>query len=337
VARRVVSPHDHAHREPGTAAGRHLGRLAWTLALTASFVVVEVVGGLWTGSLALLADAGHMLADVGGLVLSLLAVWFARRPPSPRNTYGYLRLEILAALANGVVLLVVAGVILYEAYRRFLAPVEILTGPMLVIAVVGLAVNVIGILLLRAGSRESLNVQSAYLEVLSDALGSAAVILAAVVIGATGAAWVDPAASAAIGLFILPRTWRLLGLAVHVLLEGVPPHLDLREIERAISGSHGVRAVHDLHVWTVTSGREALSAHVRVDDLADGRHVLGDLQHLLRERFGIEHVTIQLEADEPLLQIGGASSARGDPADLRSGRSTVTPEAARETEGPGPA
>jgi cobalt-zinc-cadmium efflux system protein len=331
-----VSPHDHAHREVGTAAGRHLGRLAWTLALTASFVVVEVVGGLWTGSLALLADAGHMLADVGGLMLSLLAVWFARRPPSPRNTYGYLRLEILAALANGVVLLVVAGAILLEAYRRLHEPVAILTGPMLAIAVVGLGVNLIGILLLRAGSKESLNIRGAYLEVLSDALGSAAVILAAVVIRATGATWVDPVASAAIGLFILPRTWRLLGQAVHVLLEGVPPHLDLREIERAIRGSHGVRAVHDLHVWAVTSGREALSAHVHVDDLADGRHVLGDLQQLLRERFGIEHVTIQLEADEPLLQIGGV------PATPRSGpnpddrRSTARPRPTAEDERPGP-
>ena len=330
-----MAPHDHAPWKPGTAAGRHLGRLAWTLALTASFVLVEVVGGLWTGSLALLADAGHMLADVGGLSLSLLAVWFARRPPSLRNTYGYLRLEILAALANGVVLLVVAGAILVEAYRRLQAPVEILTGPMLAIALVGLGVNVIGIALLRRGASESLNVRGAYLEVLADALGSTAVILAALAIRATRATWIDPAASAAIGLFILPRTWGLLGQAVHVLLEGVPPHLDLREIETAIRASHGVRAVHDLHVWTVTSGREALSAHVHVDDLTDGRHVLGDLQQLLRERFGIEHATIQLEADEPLLQIGGAAPPGAADA-RRPGTSGTRPGDSAAGHEPGP-
>jgi len=312
----LVSPHAHGTHEPGTAAGRHLGRLTWTLALTATFLFVEVVGGLWTGSLALLADAGHMLTDVGGLMLSLLAVWFARRPPSPRNTYGYLRMEILAALANGVVLFVVAGAILYEAYQRLWAPPEILTGPMLAIAAVGLGANVVGIVLLRGGSAESLNVRGAYLEVLSDALGSVAVILAALIIRATGATWVDPAASAAIGLFILPRTWGLLRQAVHILLEGVPPHLDLREIESAMREAHGVRAVHDLHVWTLTSGTEAMSAHVVVDDLADGRHILGDLQLLLRERFGIEHTTIQLETDRsPVLQIGRTGDA--GPAEYR--------------------
>jgi cobalt-zinc-cadmium efflux system protein len=274
--------------------------------------VVEVAGGLWTGSLALLADAGHMLADVGGLLLSLLAAWFARRPPSPRNTYGYLRMEILAALVNGVVLFVVAGAILYEAYRRWEAPRDILTGPMLGIAAIGLGANLLGLLLLRRGARESLNVRAAYLEVLSDALGSLVVILAAIVIGLTGATWVDAAASAAIGLVILPRTWGLMRQAVRILMEGAPPHLDLRDLEQAMRASHGVRAVHDLHVWTVTSGREALSAHVRVEDLADGRHVLGDLQRLLRDRFGIEHVTVQLESDEPLLQIGRAPTGPGE-------------------------
>jgi cobalt-zinc-cadmium efflux system protein len=309
-----VAPHLHGPQPPGTAAGRHRGRLAWTLALTATFLVVEAAGGLWTGSLALLADAGHMLADVGGLLLSLLAIRFASRPPSPRNTYGWVRMEILAALANGVALLAVAGAILWEAWRRLHAPPDVLTAPMLAIAAAGLAVNLGGLALLRRGSAESLTVRGAYLEVMSDAVGSAAVIAAALVIRATGAAWVDPAASVAIGLFILPRTWGLLRQAVHVLLEGVPPHLDLREIETAMRESHGVRAVHDLHVWTLTSGREALSAHVHVDDLSDGRHVLGDLQQLLLDRFSIEHVTIQLESDAPLLQIGtGPAPPRGGP------------------------
>jgi cobalt-zinc-cadmium efflux system protein len=309
--------HDHGAHGRGTAASRHLGRLAWTLALTATFLVAEVIGGLWTGSLALLADAGHMLTDVGGLILSLLAVWFARRPPSASNTYGYYRMEILAALANGLVLFAVAAVILYEAYRRIWAPPAILAGPMLVIAIIGLGVNLGGMWLLHGGAHESLNIRGAYLEVLGDALASVGVILAAVIIQTTGFRLADPIMSAAIGVFILPRTWGLIRQAIHVLMEGVPPHLDPLTIERAMQASHGVRAVHDLHVWTLTSGRDALSAHVRVDDLGDGRHVLGDLQQILHDRFGIEHVTIQLESDEPLLQIGPAP-AGGD--DSRPGR-----------------
>jgi cobalt-zinc-cadmium efflux system protein len=300
---------EHAfHRS--TAAGRHFGRLVAALALTAGFLVVEIVGGLWTGSLALLADAGHMLTDVGGLVLALLAVWFARRPPTPANTYGYFRLEILAALANGAVLFGVAGVILYEAYRRVWAPPEVLAGPMLVIAGLGLGVNLAAMWLLRGGAEESLNLRGAYLEVLGDALGSVGVLLAAIVIQTTGFLLADPLVSAGIGLFILPRTWGLMRQAVHILMEGVPAHLDLRDIEAAMRGAHGVRAVHDLHVWTLTSGKDALSAHVLVEDLADGQHVLGDLQRLLAERFGIEHATLQLETDRsPLFQI--TQPARG--------------------------
>jgi cobalt-zinc-cadmium efflux system protein len=293
-----------AHAHAATATGLHFTRLVWALLLTSAFLVVEVVGGIWTGSLALLADAGHMLADVGGLVLSLLAVWFARRPPTAANTYGYYRMEILAALANGVVLFGVAAVVLYEAYRRIWAPPEVLPGPMLLIAVVGLSVNLAGMWLLHGGAQESLNVRGAYLEVASDALSSIGVIVAAVVIRTTGLALVDPLVSAGIGLFIVPRTWGLLRQAIHILMEGVPPHLDPREIEAAMQTEHGVRAVHDLHIWTLTSGREALSAHVLVEDLSDGQHVLGDLQTLLRQRFGIEHVTIQLESDRsPLIQV----------------------------------
>lgn len=307
-----------SYRKAPTATGRQTGRLIWALGLTASFLAVEVAGGLWTGSLALLADAGHMLTDVGGLSLSLLAVWFARKPPTPAHTYGYFRMEILAALANGVVLFGVAGLILWEAYRRLWAPPEILAGPMLVIAILGLGVNLLGMWLLHRGAGESLNLRGAYLELLSDALGSLGVILAAVIIQTTGFLLADPIISAAIGLFILPRTWGLLRQAVHILLEGVPPHLDLGEIEAAMLGAHGVRAVHDLHVWTLTSGKEAMSAHVLVEDLADGQHVLGDLQQLLRDRFGIEHVTIQLESERsPLLQIRHGpedSSPRGRPA-----------------------
>jgi cobalt-zinc-cadmium efflux system protein len=293
-------------RTRGSAASRHTGRLMWTLALTGGFMVVEVIGGLWTGSLALLADAGHMLTDVGGLSMSLLAVWFAQRPPTAVNTYGYFRTEILAALANGVILFFVAGYILYEAVRRMWAPPEILSGPMLIIALCGLAVNVVGMGLLHSGSRESLNLRGAYLEVVSDALGSIAVIAAAAAIQATGVDVIDPIVSAAIGLFILPRTWGLVRQALHILMEGVPPHLDLGEIDAAMASVRGVRAVHDLHVWTLTSGKDAMSGHVVVDDLAAGDLILRELHRLLHERFGIEHTTIQLES-EALVQISPAT------------------------------
>jgi len=286
-----MSAHSH-QRGPSnrkTAAGRHKSRLTWTLAFTGGFLVVEVMGALWTGSLALLADAGHMLTDVGGLSLSLLAVWFAGKPPTPANTYGYFRMEILAALGNGVVLFGVAAFILYEAYRRVWAPPEILAGPMLVIAIFGLGVNLLGMWVLHGGAGESLNLRGAYLELLSDALGSIGVIVAAVIIQTTGFFLADPIISAGIGLFILPRTWGLIRQAVHILMEGVPPHLDLGEIEAATQAAHGVRAVHDLHVWTLTSGKEAMSAHVLVDDLADGQHILGDLQHLAVEEMPPRH------------------------------------------------
>jgi cobalt-zinc-cadmium efflux system protein len=286
-------------------------RLAAVLALTAGFMLVEIAGGLWTGSLALLADAGHMLSDVGSLTLGLLAVWFASRPPTPANSFGYFRVEILAALVNALVLLAVAAVILVEAYQRLWAPPAVAAAPMLAIAAAGLLVNLLGIWILHAGGDRSLLLRMARLELVSDALGSIAVIVAALVIQMTGFVLADPIISGIIGLFIVPRAWNVLRQAVHILMEGVPPHLDLREIEGAMRAAHGVRAVHDLHVWTLTSGTEAMSAHVLVDDLADGQHVLGDLQQLLRERFGIEHTTIQLETDRsPVLQIGRAGESR---------------------------
>ena len=293
-----------AHAHATTATGQHFTRLVWALLLTSAFLVVEVIGGLWTGSLALLADAGHMLADVGGLVLSLLAAWFARRPPTAANTYGYYRMEILAALANGVVLFGVAAVVLYEAYRRIWAPPEVLAGPMLLIAVVGLCVNLAGMWLLHGGAgRASMSGAPIWRSRATRSPPSVSSWPPSSS-GPRGLVLVDPLVSAGIGLFILPRTWGLLRQAIHILMEGVPPHLDPREIEAAMRTAHGVRAVHDLHIWTLTSGREALSAHVLVEDLSDGQHVLGDLQTLLRQRFGIEHVTIQLESDRsPLIQV----------------------------------
>jgi len=294
----------HAHRE--TAAGRSRGRLLAVLLLTGSVLVVEVAGALWTGSLALAADAGHMLTDAGGLTLALFAVWIAARPPTPAKTFGYYRVEILASVVNALVLLGIAGWILVEAYARVLEPPPVLGGPMAAVAALGLAANVAGALILRRGAAESLNVRAAYLEVLADALASVGVLLAGATIALTGWTVVDPLTSAAIAVFIVPRTWRLLTQAVNVLLEGTPSHLKLEEIEAAITAVPGVQRVHDLHVWTLTSGREAMSAHVVVDDLSASERLLDELHAVLHAHFGIDHTTIQLDKAPPaVLRIKG--------------------------------
>ena len=298
-----MDAHDHGRT---TAAARSRGALFTTLGLTVTFMLIEFAAGLWTGSLALVADAGHMLTDAGALALALFASWIAARPPTPAKTYGYYRAEILAALVNAVVLLAVAGVVLYEAWRRIVAPAPVLGVPMAVVAAVGLAVNVTGAWLLHRGAHESLNVRAAYLEVLSDALSSLAVLVAATVVITTGLTVADPLASAAIALLIVPRTWGLLRQAVNVLLEGTPAHLELTEIEAAMTRVPGVRRVHDLHVWTLTSGREAMSAHVVVADVRESERLLEALHAVLHARFGIDHTTIQLETEpSPLLRIKG--------------------------------
>ncbi|HEX3175975.1 MAG TPA: cation diffusion facilitator family transporter [Methylomirabilota bacterium] len=300
--------HDHAHGRT-TAATRSRPALVATLGLTAGFMMVELVAGIWTGSLALVADAGHMLTDAAALALALFASWIAARPPTPAKTYGYYRAEILAALVNALLLLVVAGGILYEAWHRIRAPSTVLALPMAAVAMAGLGVNLVGIWLLRRGAGESLNVRAAYLEVLNDAFSSLAVLAAAGVVLVTGLTVADPLASAAIALLIVPRTWGLLRQAVNVLLEGTPAHLELAEIEAAMTAVAGVRRVHDLHVWTLTSGREAMSAHVVVADVRESERLLQALHALLHARFGIDHTTIQLEADpSPVLRIKGPSS-----------------------------
>jgi cobalt-zinc-cadmium efflux system protein len=283
------------HDDRETAAGRSRSALVGALVITGGFLLVEVAGALWTGSLALAADAGHMLTDVGGLALALFATWVAARPPTPEKTYGYYRVEILAATVNALVLLAVAGVILVEAYHRFRAPRAVQAGPMLVIAVVGLAVNLVAAWLLHRDAGESLNVRAAYLEVVGDALTSLGVIVAALLVMTTGLTVVDPLVSALIALFIVPRTWRLLKQAVNVLLEGTPSHLVLAEIERAMLGVPGVARVHDLHVWTLTSGVHALSAHAIIKDGATHGQVLGALRTRVTDDFAISHVTVQLE------------------------------------------
>lgn len=297
----------HAHRE--TAAARSRGALIAALALTGGYMLVELAGAFLTGSLALLADAAHMLTDVGGLALALFAIWIAARPPTPAKTYGYYRAEILAALVNAVVLLALAVAILVEAWERLLHPRGLLGGPMLAIGGLGLVVNLVGAWLLHRDAEHSLNVRAAYLEILSDAVSSLGVLVAAGVVLLTGWTRADALVSVGIAFFIVPRTWRLLRQAVNVLLEGVPAHLDLSAIEEAMTHVAGVRRVHDLHVWTLTSGREAMSAHVVVHDVRESERLLGALHAVLHTRFGIDHTTIQLETEPPaVLQIKAPAS-----------------------------
>lgn len=279
----------------GTSASRHKGSLKWALAMTGTFLVVEVVGGLWTGSLALLADAAHMATDVGGLFMALVAVRFAERPATPQMTYGYVRTEVLSAMANAVVLLVVTVFVLREAWARLSEPIEILGGPMLAVAVAGLIVNLISMRMLHAGSKESLNLKGAYFEVLADMLGSVGVILAALVVMLTGWTIADPIIGAAIGLFIVPRTWILLKSALRILLEGAPAHVDSGLLRQRLIDVPGVVDVHDLHVWTLTSGLDAMSGHLVVDDMARAGEVLAAARDAMHEDFGITHATIQIE------------------------------------------
>jgi cobalt-zinc-cadmium efflux system protein len=291
--------HGHSHRPAGDrAATRYKGRLVAALALLSVVTVVEVVAGFATRSLALVSDAGHMLTDVGGLGMALAAIHVADRT-SPRRdrTFGLYRLEILAALANAVLLFGVATYVLVEAVRRWNNPADVLAGPMLVVAIVGLVANVVAFGLLRDGSKASLNVRGAYLEVMSDLLGSLGVILAAVVLQVTGWEWVDPAVGVAIGLFILPRAWRLGAQEVRILVQAAPAGTDLAAIEAQLQAIDGVVDVHDLHVWTLTSEMDVASVHLMVRDGTDAHGVLDRARVVLRDGHGIGHATLQVEPD----------------------------------------
>ncbi|MGH8868467.1 MAG: cation diffusion facilitator family transporter [Actinomycetes bacterium] len=297
----------HAHAP--TATGRHRGRLTAALAITSLVLVVEIVGGVLTGSLALLADAGHMFTDVAGLGMSLLAATLAARPTTDERTFGYLRLEILAAVLNALLLFGAAAVVLVEAVRRMADPPDIDGGAMLAYALVGLLANGVSLLLLHGGHRESLNVRGAYLEVMGDLLGSGAVVVGAVVVALTGALRADPVVSIVVALLILPRTWQLLREAVDVLLEATPRGVDMDEVREHVLATPGVLGVHDLHAWTITSGMPVLSAHIVVDDATlgrgDGGPVLDRLGECLAGHFDIEHCTFQLEP------VGHADHERG--------------------------
>lgn len=290
-----MTNHNHAHARH--AAGNRR-RLFLTLLLAAGYMVAEIVGGLLTNSLALLADAGHMLSDTAALGLSLFAVWIAERPPTPQRTWGYYRVEILAALANGAALVAVSTFIFVEAYRRILEPREVWGAAMMVIAAGGLAVNLAGLWILGGGRHESLNVRGAWLHVLTDALGSIGAIAAAALIWAFDWYVADPLISALIGLLVIYSAWRLVAESVAVLMESAPRGVDVDEVHRAMASTPGVLGVHDLHVWTITSGLDSLSAHVVVEDGRRPSALLSELRSVLHDRFGIDHITIQIEPED---------------------------------------
>ncbi|MCX5054342.1 MULTISPECIES: cation diffusion facilitator family transporter [unclassified Streptomyces] len=292
--------HGHGHAPPtGTAAAAYRGRLRVALSITLGVMVVEIVGGLLADSLALIADAAHMATDALGLGMALFAIHFANRPPTGNRTFGYARAEILAALANCLLLLGVGGYVLYEAIQRFVTPADTEGGLTIVFGLIGLVANMISLTLLVRGQSESLNVRGAFLEVAADALGSLAVIISALVILATGWQTADPIASLVIGLMIVPRTFKLLRETLDVLLEAAPRGVDMADVRTHILALDGVEDVHDLHAWTITSGMPVLSAHVVVhsDVLSAIGHekMLHELQGCLGDHFDVAHCTFQLE------------------------------------------
>ena len=285
----------HAH---GSAAAANRSRLSAVLVLSLGILAVEVVGGIAANSLALLADAGHVLTDVAGVAMALIAIWFAQRPATNGRTFGYLRVEILAAVANAVLLFGIAAFVLFEAWQRLSRPPEVASGVMLAFALVGLVANAVGLYLLRDAQRESLNMRGAYLEVLGDLAGSVALIGAAFVMATTGWLQADIVASVAIALLILPRTFSLLRDATNVLLEATPRGVDMDSVRAHILAAPGVVDCHDLHAWTITSGMNVVSAHVTLADEADPARVLDALCGCLSDDFDIEHSTFQLETTD---------------------------------------
>lgn len=290
------SKHDHSHSHGRAARSRR--RLSIVLVLTAVYMLAEAVGGWMTGSLALLADAGHMLGDVAALALALTAVWFASRPATPSKTFGYYRLEILAALINGVALVLIAFLIFYEAYQRWDQPPPVRSGLMMLIATGGLGINILCAWLLHGDHKDDLNVRGARLHIIGDALGSVGAIVAGALMLLFGWYAADPIFSCLISLLIVWSSWHLIRDATNVLLEGTPAHINLAAVEDAILQTDGVRDVHDLHIWTITSGREALSAHVIHLETISQADLLKDLRLKLHDLFGVDHLTIQMETPD---------------------------------------
>lgn len=289
----MSSGHSHSHAPAAIEPGREKP-LAIALALTATFLVAEVIGGVLTGSLALISDAAHMFTDAAALAIALAAIRVGKRPADAKRTFGYHRFEILAAAFNALLLFAVAIYILFEAYRRIQSPPAIESTGMLVVATLGLVVNLVSMKLLAAGKDQSLNVKGAYLEVWSDMLGSVGVIVGALVIRFTGWAWVDSAIAVLIGLWVLPRTWILLRESINILLEGVPEGMDVAALQRALAALPQVDAVHELHVWAMTGGKASLSVHL-VSATGDAEQVLRAAAHMLEHDFDLHHTTIQVE------------------------------------------
>jgi cobalt-zinc-cadmium efflux system protein len=284
------APHTHSHSTPASAQAQHA--LAWALAITATFAIIEAVGGWLAGSLALISDAGHMVTDAASLALALFAQWIARRPPSRRASYGYARAEVLAAFINALALLALVVFIAIEAVSRLLAPRPVAGGLLLGIAIAGMLANLFSAwMLAQAGA--SINARGALLHVISDLLGSVAAIIAGAVILFTGWTPIDPILSLVVSLLILRSTWRLLAQSTGVLMEGVPQHLDYEAIGRALLEIPGVAAAHDLHVWNMGADRVALSAHLLIRNPPEWPQILSATQRMLATRFGIDHVTLQ--------------------------------------------
>jgi cobalt-zinc-cadmium efflux system protein len=286
---------EHAH-DHGLNSIKHEKPLWWALALTALFLIAEIIGAYLTNSLALLSDAAHMATDTLALVIALIAVRLSRRPPDAKRSYGYARFEAFGALINGTLLFVVAAYIFWEAIGRFSKPPEVASSSMLVIAALGLVVNLISMRLLKAGSEQSLNMKGAYLEVWSDMLGSVAVLMAAVIIHFTQWWILDPILAVLIGLWVLPRTWALLKASVHILLEGVPENIALSEVRELLLRTPGVADVHDLHIWSLASKSPTMTAHIlAADDVNDLQILRQKIAEKLKDSFDIHHLTLQME------------------------------------------
>lgn len=284
-----------------SAGAKHNKSLKTVFGITASYLIIEVIVGFMSNSLALLSDAAHMLTDVGGQALALFAIWMSSKPRNNKKSYGYYRTEIFSALINAIVLIFISGYILYEAWQRFKEPPAVAGMPMLIVAFCGLIINLIAMKILKAGSKESINIKGAFLEVVSDMLSSVAVIIAGIIVLATGWLYIDPIMSALIGLFILPRTYNLLKESVDILLEGVPKDVDYAAVEQFITEKAGVLAVHDLHIWTLTSGINALSGHIVMDaqtNLLTISEITSSIKNELLTTFKITHTTIEVHVDK---------------------------------------
>lgn len=292
---KIGAHHGHSH---GDRSSQKLGKLKLALVLTFVYMIAEAIGGWYSNSLALIADAGHMLTDVAALSLTLAAVWFASRPATSNKTYGYYRLEILAAFVNGIALVLISLWVVYEAYERWNAPPEIKGLELTLIAVGGLIVNLIAAYLLHGEHKHDLNMRGAWLHVMGDALGSVTAIIAGVLIVAFGWVWADAVTSVLISLIIIFGAWNLIKESVNVLLEGTPSHINVAAIEEAILKHENVRNIHDLHVWTITSGMEALSVHIVHHERIDSTKLLRNIRKNLHDEFGIDHLTIQMETPE---------------------------------------